>query len=126
MPNRKSQVAIEYCYRFRDRHPESHVFWIHASTLYRVDQAYKDIAKWLCLPGWNDPNVDKLQLVSEWLSDDAQGPWLLVLDNADDMETFFGPKSNQSSAGSERTTPLVNYLPRSSNGSTLITTRDKM
>ena len=125
MSNRKSQVAIEYCYRFRDQHPESHVFWIHASTVSRMDLAYKDIARKLCLPGWNDPNVDTFRLVSEWLSNDAHGLWLLVLDNADDMETFFSAKSNPSSVGSEQTAPLVKYLPRSSNGSTLITTRDK-
>ena len=125
MPNRKSQVAIEYCYRFRDQHPESHVFWIHASTVSRMDQAYKDIARKLCLLGLDKPNVDTFKLVSEWLSDDAHGSWLLVLDNADNIEIFFRTKSNLSSAGSEQTAPLVNYLPRSSNGSILITTRDK-
>ena len=87
--------------------------------------AYKDIARKLYLPRWNDPNVDTFQLVSEWLSDDAHRPWLLVLDNADDMEAFFSAKSNPSSVGSEQTAPLVKYLPRGSNGSTLITTRDK-
>jgi len=90
-----------------------------------MDQAYKDIARKLCLPGWDDPNVDTFQLISEWLSDDVHGPWLLILDNADDMEVFFSPKPNPSSVGSEQTAPLVNYLPRSSNSSTLITTRDK-
>jgi hypothetical protein len=50
---------------------------------------------------------------------------LLVLDNADDIETFFGAKSNPSSTGSEQVGPLVNYIPRSSSGSTIITTRDK-
>src|ERR1700722_5823880 len=124
MSDRKSQIAIEYCYRFRDQHLESHVFWIHASTIYRVDQAYKDIARKLCLPGWNDPNVDTFQLVSEWLSNDAHGPWLLVLDNADDMETFFGTKSSPS-VGSEQAVPLVTYLPCNPNGSILVTTRDK-
>ena len=124
MPDRKSQIAIEYCYRFRDQHPESYVFWIHANTVYRMDLAYKDIARKLSLPGWNDPNVDIFQLVSEWLGDDAHGLWLLVLDNADDMETF-SARSNPSSVGNKQTAPLVKYLPHSSNGSTLITTRDK-
>jgi hypothetical protein len=90
-----------------------------------MDQAYKDIAKKLCLAGWNDRNVNTFQLVSEWLSDDAHGPWLLVLDNADDMEIFFSNKANPTLVGSEQIVPLVNYFPRSSNGSTLITTRDK-
>jgi hypothetical protein len=67
-----------------------------------MNQAYKDIVKKLCLPDWNDPNINIFQLVSEWLSDDAHGPWLLVLDNADDIETF-STKSNPSSVGSERT-----------------------
>ena len=125
MSDRKSQIVIEYCYRFRDQHPESHVFWIHASTIYRVDQAYKDIAKKLCLPGWNDPNVDTFQLVSEWLSNDVHGPWLLVLDNADDMEIFFSSELSSSSVGSEQAVPLFTYLPRCPNGSILVTTRDK-
>jgi tetratricopeptide (TPR) repeat protein len=98
---------------------------VHASTAYRMDQSYKDIARKLCLNGWDDPNVNTFQLVSEWLSDDAHGPWLLVLDNADDVEVFFSAKLNPSSIGSKQTAPLINYLPRSSNGSTIITTRDK-
>ena len=49
-------------------------------------------------------------------------PWLLVLDNADDMEIFFNANS---SVSGEQTSPLVKYLPRSSNGLILITTRDK-
>ncbi|KAH0562547.1 hypothetical protein GP486_002768 [Trichoglossum hirsutum] len=122
---RKSQIAVEYCYRFRERHPEAHIFWIHASTVSRMDQAYKGIAMELCLSGWNDPNVDAFQLVSGWLSDDAHGSWLLVFDNADDVEIFFNTKSNPSSVGSEQRAPLVDYLPRSPNGSTLITTRDR-
>jgi hypothetical protein len=122
---RKSQIAIEYCYRFQGQHRESYVFWIHASTVSRIDQAYKDIAKKLCLPGWNDPNVDTFQLVSEWLSGDANKPWLLVLDNADDIEIFFSNKANPTLVSSKQTAPLVNYFPYSSNGSMLITTRDK-
>jgi hypothetical protein len=90
-----------------------------------MDQAYKDIARKLCLTGWDDPKVDTFQLVSEWLSNDAHGHCLLLLDSADDTEVFFSTKLNPSSVGSEQTAPLVNYLPRNQNGSTLITTRDK-
>lgn len=89
-----------------------------------MDQAYQDIARKLNLPGWNNPGGDIFKLVSEWLSNE-HGSWLLVLDNADDIETFFGAKSSPLSTGSEQIEPLVNYIPRSSNGSTIITTRDK-
>jgi tetratricopeptide (TPR) repeat protein len=90
-----------------------------------MNQAYHDIGRKLNLPGWNDPTIDALKLVSEWLSNDEHGSWLLVLDNADDMETFFGAKSDPSLSVSEQIRPLVNYIPRSSNGWTIITTRDK-
>jgi tetratricopeptide (TPR) repeat protein len=41
------------------------------------------------------------------------------------MEIFFSNKANLISVGSKQTAPLVNYFPCSSNGLTLITTRDK-
>ena len=123
--NRKSQIAIEYCYRWHNQYPQGHVFWIHASTPQKIYQAYHDIGRKLTIPGWNDPAVNTFKLVSEWLSNNEHRSWLLVLDNADDMETFFGAKSNPLSTGSEQIGPLVNYIPRSSNGSTIITTRDK-
>ena len=88
----------------------------------RIQQAYKDIAKKLNLSGCDDPKVNIFQLVSGWLSDDTHGPWLLVFDSADDKEVFW---LNPLPLGDERIEPLLYYLPRASNGSTLITTRDK-
>src|SRR5947199_154886 len=99
----KSQIAIEYCYRFKAKNPSSSVFWVHASTAMRFDQAYNDIAKKLNLPGHEDPKVNILQLVYEWLSNEDHNTWLMVLDNADDIETFFSAKQMP---------PLFNYLPK--------------
>ena len=76
----------------------------------------------LDLSGWDDPEVNILQKVSGWLSDDTHGPWLLIFDNADDKELFW---LNPLPLRDERTEPLLYYLPRARNGSTLITTRDK-
>lgn len=121
----KSQVVIEYCYRYRDQHPTPHVFWIYASTISRIYQAYKAMAMKMCLPGWDDPSIDIIQLVSTWLSDETHGPWLLVLDNADDMETFFNILPEPVSRHSERNMPLAYRLPHSATGSILITTRDR-
>jgi len=39
---RKSQLAIEYCYRFCERSPEASVFWLHGSSD-RFLQAYREI-----------------------------------------------------------------------------------
>ena len=62
------------------------MFWVHASTRQRFDQAYIDIARRLELPGWRDPGIDTLRLVSDWLNEADNGGWLMVLDNADDLD----------------------------------------
>ena len=126
-PIRKSQIAIEYCYRFKDREADSNVFWIHASTKGRFEQAFKAISRDLQLPGWDNPDMNPLDLVSHRFSGDRT--WLLVLDNADDTDvlfdrppttTFHHPKSQQP------TVPLVMYIPQTSRrGSVLITSRNR-
>jgi tetratricopeptide (TPR) repeat protein len=91
---------------------------VHASNHARFEEAYKGIARELALPRFDDPNANTLHIVSKWLSDDANGPWLMVLDNVDDMEMFFVN-------GQQSRTALVDFLPRSLNGLMLITTRDR-
>jgi hypothetical protein len=61
----------------------------HASSYTRFEEGYRDIANRLKLHG-SDPKVDILQLVSQWLQDDRNGSWLLILDNTDDanMSTY--------------------------------------
>ena len=118
----KSQIAIEYCYRFRKAHPTSNVFWIYCATIERYKQAYHDIAKRLSLPGWDDPKTDILKKVSEWLSDETHSTWLMILDNADDNDMFFSGSQDLPEGG--KLAPLVGYLPRTSNGFIVVTTRD--
>ncbi|KAL8992228.1 MAG: hypothetical protein Q9169_007264 [Polycauliona sp. 2 TL-2023] len=113
----KTQVVVDYCYRYRDRHPLDHVFWVHASTASRIEQAYKQIARKLNLPGWDDLSLNTFEIVSEWLSE--HGPWLLILDNADDIDLFYGPP-----VAAAQYKPMHEYLPRYEGSSTLITTRD--
>lgn len=122
----KSQIAIEYCYRYKDEEPEGQVFWVHGSSITRFDQAYSEIARKLQLPGFGDPNVDIRRAVCEWLSDGENGPWLFVLDNVDDQEVLFEGSSLKSlgQQGEQHLAELVKSLPRSSNGCMLVTTRD--
>jgi tetratricopeptide (TPR) repeat protein len=125
-PCRKSQIAIEYCYRYSQDHPEAHVFWVHASSPARFAAAYHRIGEELALPDVNNPEVDTIELVQKWLSNDANGPWLLVVDNADDIETFFGLRDYEAAEqDGENPKALYRCLPQSSNGSMILTTRDK-
>src|SRR5271168_2570810 len=87
--NSKSQIAIEFAYRFHEKHPQSHIFWVFAANYARFDQAYQDISNKLNIPGRDDPQADKLKLVLDWLSDKSHGQWLLILDNADNRSLFF-------------------------------------
>jgi tetratricopeptide (TPR) repeat protein len=99
---------------------------VHASTKARFEEAYRDIAQRLELPGLDDPKTDVLRLVHNWLCNEINGKWIIVLDNADDIETFY-PKqtrTNNKQSGNSFTS-LTDYLPQSPNGSILITSRSK-
>ncbi|OAK96859.1 hypothetical protein IQ06DRAFT_47717 [Phaeosphaeriaceae sp. SRC1lsM3a] len=122
----KSQLAIQYAHSIRDASPQTFVFWVHASTRARFEEAYRDLAERLQLPGRSDPKADVLRLVSEWLQDEANGRWVMVLDNVDDVETFFPScKRQRGEADADAQTPLATYLPQSRNGAILVTSRSK-
>lgn len=120
----KSQIAIEFCYRYKEEHTCAHVFWVHCSGVDRFEQTYNELALKLEIPGTNSPNADRRKLLVDWLSDATHGEWLMVLDNADDEDVFFCPSKNQSS-NNEHRKRLVDFIPRSSCGSVLVTSRDR-
>ncbi|KAI9774253.1 MAG: hypothetical protein M1840_004147, partial [Geoglossum simile] len=125
----KSQIAIEYAYRFRNNNPNAHVFWVYAASASRFNQSYKDVARKLKLPRVDDPDVDICELVSDWFNDDGNGHWLIILDNADNSELFFPSTDFDNSFVQVNATkrPLVNYLPRRLNSqhSLIVTTRSR-
>ena len=92
----------------------------------RFEQSYRDTANVLKLPGSDDPQVDVLQLLSRWLADEGNGPWLLILDNADDANMFsyaIPQPANQQKLDSFKQ-PLLAYIPQTTNGSILVTSRN--
>jgi tetratricopeptide (TPR) repeat protein len=95
------------------------VFWVHAGSAERMEKGYLDIAKEVGIPGWDsvDPTIDKSALVREWFERKAPGKWILILDNADDMEMLYG--------GPARPKRLADYFPRAPNGAILLTTRNR-
>jgi tetratricopeptide (TPR) repeat protein len=123
--NSKSQLAIQYAHSIRDASPQTFVFWVHASSRARFEEAYRDIADRLQLPGRSDPKANVLQLVRNWLQDEANGTWLLILDNADEMNVFYPKQAHASDRPSSPSTSLAEYVPQCRNGSILITSRNK-
>jgi tetratricopeptide (TPR) repeat protein len=124
---RKSQVAIEYAYRFHEKHPQRQIFWVYAASSTRFDQSYQEIADKLNIPRRDDPKVNKMKLVSDWLSDKSHGHWLMILDNADNRSLFF-PTIDVNTSYESGTQPcLTDFLPLSfiKHGSIVITTRNR-
>ncbi|KAJ5593550.1 hypothetical protein N7537_010454 [Penicillium hordei] len=114
----KTQAAIEYSYRVRESTPDMWVFWIHASNTARLEQGYQQIATVAEIPRRDDPKINILQLVYQWLCDARNGRWLMVLDNADDDGIFFSGNTFNERG------PLVSFLPQAAHGSMLITSRN--
>lgn len=124
----KSQIAIEYCWRFKEAHPETHVFWVHAGSVGRFDQAYKSIARRCQISGWDRPGENTLQLVYEWLSDEGNGSWLMIIDNADDKCVFSNQvqeDASQKAGSDDDALNLLSYFPQTANGLFLITSRNR-
>jgi hypothetical protein len=104
------------------------VFCVHASTQARFEEAYRDIAGRLQLPGRDDPKANVLRLVHDWLRDEANGQWVMVVDNVDYVETFFPSRKRQrqgDEADASAQIPLTTCLPQSRNGAILVTLRSE-
>ena len=129
----KSQLAIEYAYRYQTLHPQNHVFWISAASASSFLRAYRGIARDLKLPGFDDPQADQARLVLQWLKKD-ENQWLMILDNSDDTNLFFprigsgDATQSKDSLKEDSIKPLIEYLPAklSAQQSLLVTTRDRL
>lgn len=83
-----------------------------------LHQAYLDVARQLKIPGLDEDKADVKKLVQRYLSKESVGRWLLVFNNADDVNMWI----TQSGPGSGR---LTDYLLRSEQGCIVFTTRDR-
>jgi hypothetical protein len=87
----KTQLAIEYAYRYRAEYQA--VFWVRAETTETIYASYCELAALLGLPEKEAQEQEiVMQAVQRWLRQ-ANG-WLLILDNADDLNQVraFVPK----------------------------------
>ncbi|PVH68527.1 hypothetical protein DL98DRAFT_542347 [Cadophora sp. DSE1049] len=118
----KTQIALEVVYRIHKTDPECSIFWVPAVDSTSFEQAYRNIGRKLQIDGIEEDNADVKSLVKAALSHRA-GRWLLVVDNADDLELLYGiTAANDSVIGPS----LARYLPFSEKGSILFTTRNEI
>ncbi|KAL6152542.1 hypothetical protein ACJQWK_04653 [Exserohilum turcicum] len=109
----KTQVALQFAYEVKEAQPEWSILWMPALSMESFEQACTEIVHALHIPQAADEKDGK-ELVKAWLSSGDAGRWLLVVDNADDADIFFG-------VGQRR--GIFDYLPKSEQGIVIYTTR---
>jgi tetratricopeptide (TPR) repeat protein/DNA-binding XRE family transcriptional regulator len=82
----KTQIALEYAYRAREQGRYRHTFWINAANEEAILASFQAMAT--RLPDFaakDEQNQDKLiTAILRWL-EQCSHPWLLIVDNADDL-----------------------------------------
>lgn len=114
----KTQIVLELAYQMRNTHPDCSIFWIPATNIERLHQAYLEIGRQLRMPGVDDQQADIKKLVQLHLSQENTNQWLLIFDNADDMDMWI-KKPGYTIGSSQR---LTDCLPSHSRGSIVFTT----
>ncbi|KAF2678546.1 TPR-like protein [Lentithecium fluviatile CBS 122367] len=102
----KTQIALRYANRHRDSHKT--ILWVTADNVINMGQDFREIAKLLKLAQTEQEMQDTngcMLRVKNWLTE-ASDRWLLIFDNADNLEI------------------LRHAWPTSGIGSVLLTTRD--
>ncbi|KAK4246724.1 hypothetical protein C7999DRAFT_41879 [Corynascus novoguineensis] len=126
LPLKSASQAKVAIYGLGEAYPEISVFWVHASNAQRFCQAYASIAQECRIPGHDDPKIDILTLVKRWLERKDCCRWLMVIDNADDIQLFFGQQGGSKITDiSNNKGNLERYLPECRHGTILVTTRNK-
>ncbi|KAL7925296.1 P-loop containing nucleoside triphosphate hydrolase protein [Trichoderma austrokoningii] len=110
----KTQIALDYAYRRCDD-SKCCVFWVHADSEATFITDYKTIGKKLGV----DERLDGSDLLDAVRSSiEAQSRWVIILDNANNLE-LFGVGCIEGTNES-----LSRYIPRGSQGTILWTSRD--
>ncbi|KAK8081240.1 hypothetical protein PG996_000021 [Apiospora saccharicola] len=115
----KTALANEIAHRIHVDSPETAVFWVSAASRARFEQDYMRLAQLLGVPGSDSPQADRMRVVSNWLNRSTMGPWVLILDNADDSLIFCNP--DKTAANGE---DLRQYIPQTPQGAVLVTTKN--
>ncbi|KAJ5497806.1 Tetratricopeptide-like helical [Penicillium expansum] len=120
----KTHIAVEYAYRFQERHPCADIFWVQAGTKDMIEKGYKEIAVSLDLPADNPEGLSIFSRVSSALDDSREGHWLLVFDGLNDPNLLYDP-NDVSPGRTPEIDQLIANMPHSAKGYTLLTTRDR-
>ncbi|GIJ83106.1 hypothetical protein Asppvi_001624 [Aspergillus pseudoviridinutans] len=110
----KTQVALELAYRIQERDDECSIFWIPCTSYEAVEQACVTIAEMVGIQ--NVKPAELKEHIKAYFSQKDR-KWLLIFDNADDMDMWVKDNS---------TTPVLkDFLPHNNRGHIIFTTRNR-
>ena len=98
--SRKSQIALEYCYRFKSRNPSAHVIWLNASSAGKLGEDCNNVAEQLGLKALTTSTSKSTRSILECLCEYKWGQCLIILDDVqnNDGDTTFDLRNGQSSS----------------------------
>ena len=109
----KTQLAIEFTIRVREElQGTCIILFVSAENELQAEQSLSKFAVDAELATSEVSYTLKCEAVKNFFESDPAVEWQMIVDGADDREVFFGPKG------------LINYLPRSTSGCIIFTTRD--
>ncbi|KAL2672302.1 hypothetical protein Neosp_013005 [[Neocosmospora] mangrovei] len=109
----KTQIAMQIAFWVKQHKPDYSVFWLPALSNASIDQACAEF-----MAGHHtqqEKPTSPRESFAQYLSSPGVGKWLLIVDNADDMDLLFPPGAVAQH--------VDNWLPRSDQGRILFTTR---
>jgi hypothetical protein len=112
---KKTQIALELAYHIRDRDINYSIFWILCTSYESVKQVYMTIAQIVEIPDVKLAEVKNR--VKTYLSQKSAAKWLVIFDNADDMNMWI--------QNSNVTLALKNFLSQNKRGCTIFITRNR-
>ncbi|KAK3367985.1 heterokaryon incompatibility protein-domain-containing protein [Podospora didyma] len=119
----KTQIALEYAHWLHKTHPEVSVFWVDASSAYSFRQSYSSIMEQCQDKGNGDP----LWMGKKCLQRYDSGPWLMVINYADNENVFFDLSViTGAETAREKVELNASYIPESDDGAILVTTRNRV
>ncbi len=110
----KTQVALQFAYSVKAKQEYS-IFWVAALSEASFEKAYAELAHQLGVKKSKE-DEDVKDLVHYHLCSEKAGKWLLIVDNADDMEVVIGSKGKHG---------IYQYIPNSESGRVVFTTRSR-
>lgn len=126
----KTQIALAHAHWHWLNYPEQSVFWISASDADQLRDSLGLIAAHCRISRIEDSTDIMLDRVRRWLSDEVNGHWLMIIDSADNIDTFSNASGDNQPGGFQaaKSVPsagIGRYVPACLHGKVLITTNNK-